>query len=137
MDDHRDDERGHSREEVRERERRYRPQSQAGPITNPVDFFPHLPEETRRMLEQLRPDHIEALESLMRMPEDTRKFLINLRTEDTVQIQEAIKFTRDAKTVSKFTKWIVVAVVLTFGGAVGFGENVLKFLKWFSQGVKP
>jgi len=82
-----------------------------GPIANPVDRFAHLPEETRKWLEQLRED-------------------------DITEIHEVIKFMREVKTVGKFGKWALITIVSTFTGAVLLGEKIGIALKFFTGGAK-
>lgn len=80
-----------------------------GPIANPADRFAHLPEPTRKWLEQLREDDIS-------------------------EITEAVQLVRSIRAWGKITKWLIWTAVATFLGVVGFGEGILKVLGWFAHG---
>ena len=80
-----------------------------GPIGNPADRFAHLPEPTRKWLEQLRADDIE-------------------------EINEAVRFIRSIKAWGWITKWMVGVFLAIFLGIVAFGEGIQKLLGWFSLG---
>jgi hypothetical protein len=82
-----------------------------GPIMNPVDRFVHLPEETRKWLEQLRP-------------------------EDLKDLDEARRFHHDAKAVGRFAKWLVLGVAGAFLLAAQFGDSVGKLFKMLLPGAK-
>jgi hypothetical protein len=72
-----------------------------GPINNPVDRFIHLPEGTRRWLEQLR-------------------------AEDLRDLDDARKFQHQAKAIGKFFKWVVLSIFALFIMAAQFGEAISK-----------
>jgi hypothetical protein len=74
-------------------------------ITNPVNRFAHLPEPTRKWLEQLRED-------------------------DLSDLNEAVRFYHNIKTVGRFNKWLIITVVASFVVAVQFGEAIQKAFNW-------
>jgi hypothetical protein len=80
-----------------------------GPISNPVDRFAHLPEPTRKFLEELRAEDLD----------DYRKILRGFRSTSTIVW---------------FFKWFLVTVAGFFVATVAFGENFLKLAAWFSRG---
>jgi hypothetical protein len=82
-----------------------------GPIMNPVDRFVHLPEETRKWLEQLRP-------------------------EDLKDLDEARRFHHDAKAVGRFAKWLALGVAGAFLLAAQFGDSVVKLFGMLFRGAK-
>lgn len=82
-----------------------------GPVANPVDRFTHLPEPTRRWLEQLRDDDLKDL-------------------------TEAIRFHHSAKTVGRFMKWLILSAAAIFGLAAQFGEDIRKLFGLFFHGAK-
>lgn len=88
------------------------PHEDAGPINNPVDKFAHLPEPTRKFLEQLR-------------------------EEDIRDIINAVKFMKSSQTVGRFMKWSTMSVVGFFIVASQFGEAVQKLLHWMNLGGRP
>ena len=83
-----------------------------GPISNPVDRFAHLPEPTRRWLEDLRQDDIN-------------------------KIIEAVKFWNTMRSWGKVTKWLILTMVAVFLGAMAVGEGILKLLGWIARGGRP
>jgi hypothetical protein len=87
-------------------------EAEAGPIANPVDRFAHLPEPTRKFLEDLREDDIE-------------------------EIKEAVRFMRSATTVGRFAKWSIISVVGFFIAASQFGEAIQKLWNWIGHGGRP
>lgn len=108
-----------------------------GPISNPVDRFIHLPRSTRRWLESLREQDIEAIERFTHLPESSQKWLGQLREEDIADIEEAAEFLHKTKTVGKFGKWLVITFVAIFVGMVQFGEALMKAFAWLlGKGVK-
>ena len=78
------------------------------PTVNPAHRFNELPEETQEFLSQLREDDIETLKDGLRL-------VIAMRT------------------VGRFMKWMIVALIGTFIGAVMLYENILKVLNWINQ----
>ncbi|QYM73355.1 hypothetical protein K1X45_02625 [Pseudochrobactrum sp. Wa41.01b-1] len=78
------------------------------PTANPAHRFNELPEETQEFLSQLREDDIETLKDGLRL-------VIAMRT------------------VGRFMKWMIVALIGTFIGAVMLYENILKVLNWINQ----
>lgn len=81
----------------------------AGPINNPVDRFSHLPEPTRRFLEELREDDLEDL-------------------------KQTVRFMKSTQTVGRFARWSLISVVGFFVMASQFGEAVQKLLHWTNLG---
>lgn len=57
-----------------------------GPIGNPVDRYLHLPEFTRRFLEQLREEEVSGLNDFARMSEWKRQWFANLSQRNLEQI---------------------------------------------------
>lgn len=80
-----------------------------GPIHNPAHRFAHLPEPTRKWLEQLREDDIK-------------------------EMVDAIRFWRTVKAGSWIIKWAMGIFLATFLGVVAFGEAILKVWTWFGRG---
>lgn len=78
-------------------------------IHNPVDRFAHLPEPTRKFLEQLR-------------------------EEDIKDILEAARAVKSTKTFGKVMRWSIISVVGFFVAASQFGEAVTKLLHWMNLG---
>lgn len=78
---------------------------------NPVDRFGHLPEATRRWLE-------------------------SLREEDINELREAIKLSRNAKTVGSFSKWLALTIFGTIVSVITFGEKLMIGWKWITGAPK-
>ncbi|GAB4071795.1 hypothetical protein KHC28_00500 [Ancylobacter sonchi] len=60
-----------------------------------------------------------------------REFLADLDEEKVAELEEAIRFTRATKTVSKFLKWCVITVVAMFITTAALGEAIQKIWGWF------
>ena len=84
--------------------------SPAGPISKPVDRFGHLPLGTREWLE-------------------------SLREEDLLELREAIRFQRSAKTIGRFGRALMVTIVTVFITAVTLGEKIVASYKWLINGA--
>lgn len=65
------------------------------------------------------------------LPNFTQDFIAELREEDVEELREAIKFIRSAKTVGKFSKWMLLTAISMFMGAVALGEYIIKLKGWF------
>lgn len=72
-----------------------------GPIQRPIQKFLHLPEHTRKWLEELREEDIE-------------------------EIDDAVGFYRKSKSFLTVFKWLVVTLVAVFMGTYKLGEAILK-----------
>lgn len=86
--------------------------------------------------------HIEdeisnPVERFAHLPETTRKFLEDLRESDISDLNEAVRFYRNARTVGKFNAWLIMSALATFGAFVAFGEGIRKILGWTSPGGHP
>lgn len=77
------------------------------PNVNPTHLFNELPDETQEFLSQLRGDDIETLKDGLRL-------VIAMRT------------------VGRLMRWMIVAIVGTFIGAVMLYENIVKVLIWMN-----
>lgn len=65
------------------------------------------------------------------LPPETRKFIEDLRPEDIGHLRDGLKTVREIKTISKFAKWFTIMLIGTFIATVGFAENVMKVIGWF------
>ena len=68
---------------------------------------------------------------LIDLPEHTQKFLSELREEDVEELKESMKFIKNAKTVNRFLKWLVITAVGMFIATVSLGESIIKLKGWF------
>ncbi len=66
------------------------------------------------------------------LPNETRVFLERLRPEEITDLAEAINFMRSVRTVGRIMRWIIIAVVGTFLGAVALGDAIARVLGWFT-----
>jgi hypothetical protein len=53
-----------------------------GPLSNPIDRYLHLPEYTRRFMEQLRENEVDALSDFAHLPAWKRKWFGDLSQRD-------------------------------------------------------
>lgn len=63
---------------------------------------------------------------------EVKAWLSNLRAEDLEEIDEAREFMKNARVISKFSRWVIITVVATFVGMVSFGKSILDFWHWWS-----
>lgn len=82
---------------------------EAGPISNPVDRFAHLPEPTRRFLE-------------------------SLREEDLVYLKDTVRFMKTSRTLGRFFRWLIFSVVGLFVMANQFGQAIQNLWHWILLG---
>jgi hypothetical protein len=79
-----------------------------GPIANPVDRFAHLPEPTRKWLEELR-------------------------AEDVDDVRRLLQVFRNARTNWNFLKRVVLTVAGAFMAVVAFSKGVPEIMSWFKR----
>lgn len=77
------------------------------------------------------------VERFAHLPEPTRKFLEDLREDDITDLNDAVRFYRNAKTIGRFNAWLIMSALATFGAFVAFGEAIRKILGWTSPGGHP
>lgn len=62
-----------------------------------------------------------------------REFLADLDEEKVAELEEAIRFTRATKTVSRFLKWCLITVVAMFLTTAALGEAIQKIWGWVTS----
>ncbi|WP_428029831.1 hypothetical protein [Ancylobacter sp.] len=62
-----------------------------------------------------------------------REFLADLDEEKVAELEEAIRFTRATKTVSRFLKWCLITVVAVFLTTAALGEAIGKIWGWITS----
>lgn len=67
------------------------------------------------------------------LPEETQEFLSQLRGDDIETLKDGLRLVIAMRTVGRFMRWMIVAIVGTFIGAVMLYENILKVLSWINN----
>lgn len=67
------------------------------------------------------------------LPNETQEFLSQLREDDIETLKDGLRLVIAMRTVGRFMKWMIVALIGTFIGAVMLYENILKVLNWINQ----
>lgn len=78
-------------------------------------------------------DGKEIPEHLLELKPVVIEFLADLREEDVDQLKEAMRFHRSAKTVSKFGRWLVLALIGVFMTASHLSEAARKLWLWLEK----
>lgn len=68
------------------------------------------------------------------LPEETRRFIEDLREEDVTLLKDGIRLVLALRTVSTFTKWVLLTLVGTFLATVVLTENIIKVIAWIKGG---
>ncbi len=63
----------------------------------------------------------------------TQEFLSQLREEDIALMAEGLELVRATRTVGRFLKWAIIALLAVLVGATTLYENVVKIIGWFHQ----
>lgn len=78
-------------------------------------------------------DGKEEPEHLLDLRPCVIEFLADMREEDVEQLKEAMRFHRSAKTVSKFARWLILAIIGVFMTASQLGEAARKAWLWLGR----
>ena len=62
--------------------------------------------------------------------EETRIWFENLRSEDIIELKEALKFYRTARSVGRFNKYLIGTGMSAFVLFVAFGEKMHEAWSW-------
>ncbi|SHF03428.1 hypothetical protein SAMN02745157_1483 [Kaistia soli DSM 19436] len=89
----------------------------------PSEKHTDIPKWTRDLLDELRPEEVEALRRVAR-----------LGPEGTAQLLAAIELARSVGTVAKFVKWLVIGCLGIFFASMLFAEKIITLLSWISKG---
>lgn len=79
--------------------------------------FDELDEEVKSMLRHLSHEEVQTLTYLSTIPKD--------------ELSGMMKIYRDFRAVGWFAKWLILATVSVFIGAVALGESIARALAWF------
>lgn len=82
------------------------------------------------------PDSEGRPTKLIELPEHTLEFLRGLDEYEVGEIQDAMRFMRSIKTVSKFFKWLIITIAALFLSSVALGEAFIKMRAWFAGVVR-
>ncbi|MDM7851879.1 hypothetical protein [Pseudochrobactrum kiredjianiae] len=66
------------------------------------------------------------------LPDETQEFLSQLREDDIETLKDGLRLVIAMRTVGGLMKWMIVAIVGTFIGAVMLYENIWKVLIWIN-----
>ena len=75
----------------------------------------------------------DPIERFGQLPETTRKWLENLREDDIAEIKNALKLYRRVNSGGWLIKYLLGTIVVTFVGAMQFGEAIQKFVAWITH----
>jgi hypothetical protein len=115
----------------------------------PVERYKDLPPITRALIENLTANQIAKLVELLgiyeRMPPQamdfleradpkTLEWLQKARPEEIAQLDEGIGLVRAFRTVGKFVKWALIAMIGAFLGMVAVVSGIGTVLTWFKPG---
>lgn len=67
------------------------------------------------------------------LSDETQEFLSKLREDDIETLKDGLRLVIAMRTVGRFMKLMIVAVVSTFIGIVMLYENILKVFNWINQ----
>lgn len=73
----------------------------------------------------------EEVLTFRELPPATRVWLENLRPKDIEEMEEALKFFRNSKTLGRFWKWLVLSMVGIFVASATFGDQVIRIWRFF------
>lgn len=65
--------------------------------------------------------------------EPAKEWLEGLSEQDVDDLKESVALYRSIKTVSRFVKWLIIAIIACFVAAAQLGESIHKlFVLWFA-----
>lgn len=70
---------------------------------------------------------------MIELPEETREFLSQLREEDIDLMKHGLDLIRSLRTIGRFMRWVILAVLAVLIGVVSLYENTMKLLAWFQK----
>lgn len=70
---------------------------------------------------------------MIELPEETREFLSQLREEDIDLMKHGLDLIRSLRTIGRFMRWVILAVLAVLIGVVSLYENTMKLLAWFQR----
>ncbi|MBK0020819.1 hypothetical protein IAE29_03800 [Ochrobactrum sp. S46] len=70
---------------------------------------------------------------MIELPEETREFLSQLREEDIDLMKHGLDLIRSLRTIGRFMRWVILAVLALLIGVVSLYENTMKLLAWFQK----
>ena len=70
---------------------------------------------------------------MIELPEETREFLSQLREEDIDLMKHGLDLIRSLRTIGRFMRWVILAVLAVLIGVVSLYENTMKMLAWFQK----
>ena len=118
-----------------------------GPF-NPDDYYQVLPSEqytdlpkpTRKFLDELRNEEVDAIRQIARMsPEElaVMRQIAKLGPDGSKQLVQAIRLSQSVMTVGKFARWAIITLIGIFVGAMLLAEKIMQFLSWFGNNGSP
>lgn len=78
-------------------------------------------------------EYANPVERFAQLPDWKRTWFEELTKEDLDTINEAIKKYRDARTISRFSKWLLLSILAIFIATATFGKNVVEILTWLKR----
>jgi hypothetical protein len=102
----------------------------------PAETLNDLAPSVKELLDDLRPEEVEALRLLVRMGPDgvTRLIeLVKLGPDGVSQIVDTVKFVGSVKTVGKFTRALVIFIVGLFVGTVLLARQIVEAWTWIKS----
>lgn len=70
---------------------------------------------------------------MIELPEETREFLSQLREEDIDLMKHGLDLIRSLRTIGRFMRWVILAVLAMLIGVVSLYENTMKLIAWFQK----
>ncbi len=68
---------------------------------------------------------------------EVRSLLGEMSAEDARTLREALRFYRNAHAVSRFMRWLALAIALALGGGAAFGDHIANMVKTIFGGKHP
>lgn len=70
---------------------------------------------------------------LIELKEETREFLSQLREEDIDLMKHGLELIRSFRTIGRFMRWVILAVLAMLLGVVSLYENTVKLIAYFQK----
>ncbi len=70
---------------------------------------------------------------LIDLPDETREFLSQLREEDIDLMKHGLDLIRSLRTIGRFMRCVILAVLAILIGVVSLYENTVKLIAWFQK----
>lgn len=74
-------------------------------------------------------EQVDIASKFAQLSPEAKAFLSRMDNEDVELMKDGLNLIKSLKTVSRFMKWLILAVLSIFFGTIMLWESILKFVK--------